>query len=268
MPALNDRDIAAGSGSDHNRIAKGVSVDQFNKSLIVIPTYNEADNLGPLVQEIIALPTVFDILVVDDESPDGTGEIADRLASEMPQVHVLHRSGKMGLGTAYVQGFGWALQRDYEFILQMDCDFSHHPRYLPTFLELVERADLVVGSRYVLEGGTANWGILRKFISAGGNFFARTMLGLKTHDCTGGFRCYRRKIIELVPWEEINLHGYGFQIGVVYHIERLGARIIEFPIIFEDRRIGKSKMSIAIVIEAFAFVIKMVFNDRRIGRAI
>jgi dolichol-phosphate mannosyltransferase len=242
-------------------------MDEHRMALIVIPTYNEADNLEPLVREIMALSTAFDILVVDDNSPDGTGEIADQLAEELPAVHVLHRPGKQGLGTAYIAGFHWALERGYEYVLEMDCDFSHHPRYLPAFLERIEQADLVIGSRYVPGGGTANWGIVRKFISGGGNFFARAMLGLKTRDCTGGFRCYRRKMIELVPWEEINVHGYGFQIGAVYHVERLGGRIVETPIIFEDRRLGQSKMSMHIFVEAFAFVIKLAFTGGRVGRA-
>ena len=239
-------------------------MNHHDEALIVIPTYNEADNLEPLVREIVALPARFDILVVDDNSPDGTGEIADRLAKELPAVHVLHRPGKQGLGTAYIAGFQWALERDYEYIFEMDCDFSHHPRYLPTFLEKIEHADLVIGSRYVRGGGTANWGALRKLISASGNYFARAMLGLKTRDCTGGFRCYRRKLIELVPWEEINLHGYGFQIGAVYHVERIGDRIAEFPIIFEDRRVGQSKMSTAIIIEAFAFVTMLTLSSGRV----
>jgi len=233
----------------------------------MIPTYNEADNLEPLLREIEALPTPFDILVVDDNSPDGTGEIADRLSKELPGIHVLHRAGKMGLGTAYIAGFRWVLAHDCEYVLEMDCDFSHHPRYLPTFLEHIKHADLVIGSRYVPGGGAANWGIPRKLVSAGGNFFARTMLRLKTHDCTGGFRCYRRRMIELVPWEEINLHGYGFQIGAVYHVEQLGARIVEFPIIFENRRVGQSKMSTAIVVEAFSFVTRLALSGGRRRRA-
>ncbi len=242
-------------------IASPVTSEQ-HRTLIVIPTYNEAENLPPLVREIMALPKSFDILVIDDNSPDGTGEIADRLVEELPAVHVLHHPAKQGLGTAYIAGFRWASRRDYDYILGMDCDFSHHPRYLPTFLEHVEHADLVIGSRYVPGGGTINWGPLRKLISSGGNFFARTMLGLKAHDCTGGFRCYRRKMIEQVPWEEINIHGYGFLIGALYHVERLGGRVIEFPIIFKDRRVGQSKMSIAIVVEAFAFVLRMALRIR------
>jgi len=242
-------------------------MNPLNKALIIIPTYNEADNLGPLVREIVALPVAFDILVVDDNSPDGTGEIADRLASELPAIHVLHRPGKQGLGTAYIAGFGWALAQGYDCMLEMDCDFSHHPRYLPTFLELIAKADLVIGSRYVPGGSTANWGPLRKIISAGGNLFARAMLGLKTRDCTGGFRCYRREIIERVPWGEINLHGYGFQIGAVYYVEQLGGKVIEFPIIFEDRRVGQSKMSAAITLEALSFVTRLALSGGRVKRA-
>ena len=238
-----------------------------NEALTIIPTCNEAANLEPLVREIMALPVGSDTLVVDDDSPDGTGEIAERLAHELPAVHVLHRPGKQGLGTAYIAGFRWALTQGYRYMLEMDCDFSHHPRYLPAFLELIQEADLVIGSRYIQGGGTANWGLLRKLISSGGNWFARTMLGLHAHDCTGGFRCYRREMIERVPWEEINLRGYGFQIGAIYHVERLGGRVVEFPIVFEDRRVGQSKMNSAIVIEAFVFVTRLALRRASRGRA-
>ena len=151
-------------------------------ALIVVPTYNEADNLVPLVTQICAQPCDFDILVVDDNSPDGTGEIADQLKAERSNIHVVHRVGKLGLGTAYVAGFRWAIERDYDYVFEMDCDFSHHPRYLPTFLEKVEDADLVIGSRYVKGGGKGKWGAMRKMISWGGNAFARKMLSLKTQD--------------------------------------------------------------------------------------
>ncbi len=232
-------------------------------ALIVVPTYNEAENLAPLVSAILAQNCGFDILVIDDNSPDGTGEIADRLAAELPAVHVIHRPGKMGLGTAYVAGFSWALAGEYDYVLEMDCDFSHHPRYLPGFLEEIALADLVIGSRYVKGGGTQNWGALRKLISGGGNTFARLMLGLKTRDCTGGFRCYRRELLQKVPWQEMQLKGYAFQVGSVYYVERLGGRVSEFPIIFEDRRVGQSKMSFRIVIEAFSYVMRMaLFGER------
>jgi dolichol-phosphate mannosyltransferase len=240
---------------------------QASRALIVIPTYNERGNLEPLVDNIQALQCGFELLIVDDNSPDGTGEIADKLSAEREGIHVLHRAGKMGLGTAYVTGFRWALEHGYDYILEMDCDFSHHPRYLPNFLTEIQGADLVIGSRYVQGGGTANWGWVRKFVSSGGNFFARTMLGLKTHDCTGGFRCYRREIIEQVPWESLQLQGYGFQVGAVYHVERMKAKIAEFPIIFEDRRVGKSKMSSHIVLEAFLFVMRTALSSRTNGKA-
>jgi dolichol-phosphate mannosyltransferase len=232
-------------------------------ALIVIPTYNEAENLEPLVSAILAQNCEFDILVIDDNSPDGTGEIADRLAAELPAVHTIHRPGKMGLGTAYVAGFSWALAREYDYVLEMDCDFSHHPRYLPRFLEEIASADLVIGSRYVKGGGTQNWGALRNLLSGGGNTFARLMLGLKTRDCTGGFRCYRREMLQKVPWQEVQLKGYAFQVGSVYYVERLGGRVSEFPIIFEDRRVGQSKMSFRIVMEAFSYVTRMaLFGER------
>jgi len=235
-------------------------------ALIIIPTYNEADNLEPLVREIVALNAGFHILVVDDNSPDGTGEIADQLAQELPVLHVLHRSGKQGLGTAYVAGFEWALQRGYAYVLEMDCDFSHHPRYLPAFLERISEADLVIGSRYVSGGGTVNWDILRKLISGCGNIFARVVLGLKTRDCTGGFRCYRREMLARIPWERLQLEGYGFQVGAVYYVERMDGRVVELPILFEDRRLGQSKMSGAIILEALSFCIKTALKGGRIGR--
>jgi dolichol-phosphate mannosyltransferase len=240
-------------------------VTKQTRSLIIIPTYNEAENLEPLVTAILALDADFEILVVDDNSPDGTGEIADRLSRELPGIHVMHRPGKMGLGTAYVEGFRWAIERGYDYVFEMDCDFSHDPGYLPTFPTKITSADLVIGSRYVKGGSTPNWGILRRLISWGGNAFARLMLGLKAHDCTGGFRCYRREMLQQVPWDKIRLQGYGFQIGAVYYVERLGGKVVEFPITFEDRRVGQSKMSSRIVMEAFAYVIRMALSDKKRG---
>jgi dolichol-phosphate mannosyltransferase len=241
-------------------------MDDRHKALIVIPTYNEAENLEPLIEQIHGLPVAFDLLVVDDNSPDGTGAIADRLAETSPSVRVVHRTAKQGLGTAYIAGFRWALERDYAFVLEMDCDFSHHPRYLPTFLERIQDADLVIGSRYVPGGGTPDWGLARRLISAGGNWFARTLLGLRTHDCTGGYRCYRRATLERVPWGEIGLQGYGFQIGAVYYVERMGGRVVEFPILFADRTVGRSKMSTDIVIEAMWFVTRLALRGGRLPR--
>jgi len=233
------------------------------RALIIIPTYNEIENLETMVSAIQALDDAFDILIVDDNSPDGTGEIADRLAETQPDIHVLHRPGKMGLGTAYVQGFRWAVERGYDYAFEMDCDFSHHPRYLPTFLTEIASADLVIGSRYIPGGDTPDWGILRKLISRGGNTFARFMLRLKTHDCTGGFRCYRRDMLQQVPWDEIQLQGYGFQVGSVFYVENLGGRVAEFPIVFQDRRVGKSKMSYKIILEAFVYVTRVALSGKR-----
>jgi dolichol-phosphate mannosyltransferase len=193
--------------------------------------------------------------------------IAEDLGKEWPGIHVLHRPGKMGLGTAYVQGFKWAVDHGYDYVFEMDCDFSHDPKYLPTFLAKIESADMVLGSRYVRGGSTPDWSLLRRLISGGGNTFARIMLGLKTHDCTGGFRCYRREMLQRIPWDEIRLQGYGFQVGAVYHIERRGGRIVEFPIVFPDRRVGESKMSSRIVFEAFAYVIRLAVADWR-GRGV
>jgi dolichol-phosphate mannosyltransferase len=241
-------------------------MDRHASTLIVIPTYNEAENLELLLTEIEALPLALDMLIVDDNSPDGTGEIADRLAEGRPYLHVMHRTGKQGLGTAYIAGFRWALERDYAYVMEMDCDFSHHPRYLPTFMEQIQNADLVIGSRYVPGGGTPDWGLNRRLISAGGNLFARAMLGLRTHDCTAGYRCYRRETLERVPWEEISLQGYGFQIGALYYVERMGGRVSEFPILFTDRQLGRSKMNKDIVIEAMLFVTRLAIRGGRLRK--
>jgi dolichol-phosphate mannosyltransferase len=234
-------------------------IEQINP-LVILPTYNEVENLGPMVQAILALEHGFSVLVVDDNSPDGTGQIADALSEEHPEVHVLHRPVKVGLGPAYIAGFEWALAREYTHIFEMDCDFSHDPVDLPRFLDEVKEADLVIGSRYIPGGNTPDWTLKRRIISRGGNLFSRALLGLKTHDCTGGYRCYRREIIERVPWEEICAHGYGFQVGVVFHLERMGARVHEFPITFRDRRIGQSKMSAGIVTEAFTYVLQLAWR--------
>ncbi len=225
-----------------------------SKTMIIIPTYNEADNLRPMVETIMALNTSADILIIDDNSPDGTGEIADQLSVALPALQVIHRPGKLGLGTAYVAGFHYALEHGYELIFEMDCDFSHDPKYLPAFLEKIQDNDLVIGSRYVPGGGTVNWGWMRKFISGGGNLFARVGLGLPAQDCTAGFKCYRSQVLQEIDWDQITLQGYAFQVATVYHTHRLGFRIAEIPITFQDRRVGQSKMSKRIVAEAFKYV--------------
>lgn len=229
--------------------------------LVVLPTYNEIDNLSPLVQAVLDQDVALDILIVDDNSPDGTGDVADELSCAHANIHVLHRPHKEGLGPAYIAGFNWAMSGDYDCVFEMDCDFSHDPIELPRFLIEIRNADLVVGSRYVRGGSTPDWGLNRRFLSVGGNLFSRVLLRLRTHDCTGGYRCYRRELLQRIPWDAISVHGYGFQVGVVYYAERLGARVREFPIKFWDRQVGRSKMSRDIVREAFKYVFRLALCD-------
>ena len=220
------------------------------KPLLCLPTYNEIDNLRPMVEAIRAVVPEVDVLVIDDGSPDGTGRLADELAAADPQVKVLHRAGKEGLGKAYLAGFAWALARDYGLVLEMDCDFSHDPRYLPAMLAAAAEADLVLGSRYVPGGGTVNWGLGRKLISRGGSLYARTLLGLSVRDLTGGFKCFRRAVLEAIDLASVECTGYAFQIELTYRAVRRGFRVREIPIVFADRRVGQSKMSGHIVREA------------------
>jgi dolichol-phosphate mannosyltransferase len=229
-----------------------------NKPLVVIPTYNEAGNVRAIVAAVYdALPDAS-ILIVDDASPDGTGRLADTLVTCYPSLEVLHRAGKQGLATAYVAGFRHALQRDYDRVFAMDADFSHDPRYLPALLAATDDADLVIGSRYVAGGRTPDWDLSRRLISGCGNVFARTLLRLPVRDCTAGFRCYRRCVLEALDLEAIQLEGYAFQIETVYQSYRKGFRITEVPIVFPDRKVGKSKMSTAIVAEALTYVLGQV----------
>ena len=232
------------------------------KTLIIIPTYNEHDNLRPLLQEIFSYVPHTDILIVDDNSPDGTGELADELSSENPHVHVLHRAGKLGLGTAYIAGFKYAIEHNYDLGFEMDADFSHDPRYLPDFLKAIENADLVIGSRYIPGGATPNWSFLRRFISGGGNLFARFMLGIPVHDCTAGFRCYRRKVLESIGLDTIQAQGYAFQVELAYRTTRQGFKVVETPIVFMDRRVGKSKMTHTIFLEGFFWVLRTRFRKQ------
>jgi dolichol-phosphate mannosyltransferase len=233
------------------------------KTLIIIPTYNELDNLRPLLHEIFTYAPKTDILIVDDNSPDGTGDLADEIHDRNAQVHVLHRPGKQGLGTAYVAGFKYSIEHGYDAAFEMDADFSHDPRYLPDFLKAIEDADLVIGSRYIPGGDTPNWSLLRRFISGGGNIFARFMLGIPVHDCTAGYRCYRREVLEHIDLDTIQSQGYAFQIELAYRVMKHGFKIVETPIVFQDRRVGKSKMSRKIVIEGFTYVLKARFRRQR-----
>ncbi len=219
-------------------------------ALIVMPTYNERDNVRGIAERLLeALPST-DLLFVDDHSPDGTGEILDAMAAAQPRIHVMHRAGKLGLGTAYVEGFGWGLARGYDYLFEMDADGSHDPRYLPQLLALAEDgADVVVGSRWVPGGGTENWGLGRQVLSRGGSFYARTILGVELRDVTAGFMCWRRAALEAIDLSSITSNGYSFQIEMKYRALRRGLRVVETPIVFVDRRVGQSKMSRAIFVE-------------------
>jgi glycosyltransferase involved in cell wall biosynthesis len=213
------------------------------RTVIVIPTYNESDNIQALVEEILALGDDLQIVIVDDNSPDGTGEIAERLARSRTTVHVIHRPAKLGLGTAYITGFrrGFALGADR--IMTMDADFSHHPSYIPQMLHMSQDYDVVIGSRYVDGGGTRYWGLPRRLLSRTANACARVVLGLNVRDCTAGFRCYRREVLEAIDLDNIFSDGYSFLVEMIYKCQEQGFRIAEFPIIFEDRRHGHSKIS-------------------------
>lgn len=234
-------------------------MDKAAKSLIIIPTYNERDNIASLTSGIHSYGN-FNVLIVDDNSPDGTGEVADSLAAANPYIHVLHRNGKRGFASAYIEGFRYALRKGYDFIFEMDADHSHDPKYLPEFLEEIERADLVLGSRYVSGGGTENWGLLRQFISRGGNIYAKAILNLPINDLTGGFKCFRRTALEALDLDKIKSEGYVFQIEATCRAYRKNLKIREIPIVFTDRRVGQSKMNKWTVIEAIFKVITMRFS--------
>mgnify|MGYP000023398879 CR=1 FL=1 len=225
------------------------------ETLIIVPTYNERENLPELVRRLGSLPVPVDLLVVDDNSPDGTGQLADEIAAQNPHVHVLHRSEKNGLGRAYIAGFQWALQRDYEFILEMDADFSHDPGHLPEFLAAIRDADLVLGSRYRNGRVTVvNWPMTRLILSYGANIYARAVTGLRLGDATGGFKCFRREVLMAIPLDQVRSNGYAFQIEMSFRAWKRGFRIAEIPIVFHDRTEGESKMSKRIVREAIWMV--------------
>lgn len=227
------------------------------KTLIVVPTYNEKDNLPALLEALTDFPPEIHILVVDDGSPDGTGEIAERWSSENPRVHVIRRAGKMGLGSAYVAGFRWALERDYERIFEMDADFSHDPKYVPEMLAASETADLVIGSRYLTGVNVVNWPMSRLLLSWCANKYAKFVSGLPIHDCTAGFKCFRREVLEKIDLDRIAASGYGFQIELHYKAWKKGFKLAEVPIVFVDRRAGTSKMSGRIIREALLLVLRL-----------
>jgi dolichol-phosphate mannosyltransferase len=222
------------------------------RAVVCLPTYNERANLEPMVRALAGvLDTSRDrLLVIDDGSPDGTGELADRLAAELPWISVLHRASKEGIGPAYVAGFRRALADGAELVLEMDCDFSHDPGDVPRLIEAAGEADLVLGSRYAKGGGTENWGLLRRFVSRGGCLYAQAILGVRVRDLTGGFKCFRRGTLEAIDLGAVSARGYGFQIETTYRVLRAGLRVSEIPIRFVDRRVGDSKMTGSIVAEA------------------
>jgi dolichol-phosphate mannosyltransferase len=235
---------------------------------LVLPTYNEAENIEAIVHaalpELARASPEHRILVVDDNSPDGTGQIADRLAAESPHVEVLHRLTKDGLGRAYLAGFGRALEAGAELILEMDSDFSHDPKDLPRLIEAASDADLALGSRYVPGGGVVNWGLGRRVLSRGGSWYARRILGVSVRDLTGGFKCFHRRVLERLDLDGIDAYGYGFQIELTYRAIRAGFTVREIPIVFRDRERGTSKMSPMIAAEAVLKVPALRFGSRRV----
>ena len=233
---------------------------------VILPTYNEYDNIGAMIEALG--PKLSDgdrILVVDDNSPDGTGELADEIAGKNSSVEVLHRQAKEGLGPAYIHGFKVALAGGASLIVQMDADFSHDPDYLPRLLAASEEADLVIGSRYVPGGGITEWGTVRRVLSRGGSLYSRTILGTDIKDMTGGFKCFHRKVLEAIPLDEVAASGYSFQVEMTYRAIHAGFSVIEVPITFRERQAGASKMSRAIVVEAAWKVPAMRFGKNRPG---
>jgi dolichol-phosphate mannosyltransferase len=226
-------------------------------ALICIPTYNERDNIVSITGAVLEKLPGAHVLVIDDQSPDGTGKLADEMATKDERIHVLHRSVKEGLGKAYLDGFAWALVRDYLVVVEFDADFSHDPDYLPEMIARLAFADVVVGSRRIPGGGVENWGLSRKLISSLGSLYARSVLGISIKDLTGGFNGFRRDALQALPLSHIQASGYGFQIEIKYRAVKAGLHVEEMPIVFKERVAGKSKMSMAIFIEAMLGVIRM-----------
>ena len=233
------------------------------KTLVVLATYNEAENLRPIVEAILGLKLPeLDILVVDDNSPDGTGQIADALARQRPEVKVVHRKGKLGLGSAQCGGMEFAMLQGYDYVVTIDADFSHNPKYLNELIARMDDCDLVIGSRYVPGGATENWGVLRRLMSWGANAFVRLLLGLKVRDCSSGFKCYRIGTLCRIDLSQIVAKGYAFQEEMVYRFQLLDARIGEVPIVFQNRRLGKTKMSLREIAGLFTTVLRLRWRTR------
>src|SRR5215510_11729731 len=234
----------------------------MNRTLVVVPTYNERENLPPLTQRLLALPAKVDLLVVDDNSPDGTGKIADQLASDFSSVHVLHRTEKTGLGRAYISGFKWALERDYDFIFELDGDFSHNPDDIPMFLEAAKEADLVLGSRYLNGIRIINWPLSRLVLSKSAAKYVQVITGMPITDPTGGYKCFRRRALEAIKLDEVQSNGYSFQIEMTHRLWRQGMKVVEVPIIFTDRFQGHSKMTGHIIREALVMVWRLWIQNK------
>lgn len=232
----------------------------LGRALVIVPTYNEAENIEQLAREILAQPGPFDMVVVDDNSPDGTGALADALAGQDGRIHVIHRAAKLGLGAAYVAGFRYALEQGYAYALTMDADFSHNPRYLPALLDLMAQCDLAIGSRYVRGGGATGCSVMRVLLSYGANALARLTLGLKAHDCTAGFRCYRAEALRAIGLETLFSNGYSFLVEMITRCQRRGFSIAELPIIFENRRLGASKISRSEILKSIYTILRLRFS--------
>jgi dolichol-phosphate mannosyltransferase len=234
----------------------------MDRTTVIVPTYNERENLPPLAQRLLALPTPVDVLIVDDNSPDGTGKVADEFAAKHPAIHVLHRAEKGGLGRAYIAGFKWALARDYEYIFEMDGDLSHNPDDIPVFLEAAKDAELVLGSRYVNGIRIINWPLSRLMLSKSAAKYVQVITGMPFTDPTGGYKCFRRRALQAINLDEIESNHYSFQIEMTHKVWRLGMKIVEVPIIFTDRFQGHSKMSGHIVREALWMVWRLWFQNK------
>jgi dolichol-phosphate mannosyltransferase len=254
---------SVGAPAAHQAAARPDASSRYAGTWVVLPTYNEADNLEPIAAAILERLPGATLLVVDDNSPDGTGRLADALAGRNPRVRVRHRARKQGLGRAYVEGFRVALEGGAERIVQMDADWSHDPGYLPPLVDRLAAADLVIGSRYAKGGGVRDWGVARRLVSRGGSLFARTILGLAPRDLTGGFKAWRREALAALPLERVHSGGYVFQIEMTYLASRLGFRVVELPIVFADRRVGISKMSRRIIAEALIVVLRLRWEELR-----
>ena len=233
----------------------------MNPTLIVMPTYNERENLPRMVQRLLSLPVKVDLLVVDDNSPDGTGKLADELSAKHPEVHVLHRKEKSGLGRAYIAGFKWALEHGYEFVFEMDGDFSHNPDDVPVFLSAAQNADLVLGSRYINGIRIINWPLSRLMLSKSAATYVRLILGMPITDPTGGYKCFRRRALEFINLDAVRSNGYSFQIELTHKLWRQGYKVVEVPIIFTERLLGHSKMSGHIVREALIMVWRLLLQN-------